>query len=99
MNVAITPNGSIERRRIDPGRWSRAWGLKHPNLLDEEFYRSTWGAEDLLLTTELGDLDTIAAWAAGGGSAMGPLDGGELLAIGRRLTSPVITRAMHQCSS
>lgn len=97
--VAITPNGSIARQKVDPGRWTRAWGLKHPNLLDEEFYRSLWGARDLLLTTDLGDLDAIAAWAAGSGSATGPLDGGELLAIGRSWTNPVAPRAMSRCSS
>jgi 2-polyprenyl-3-methyl-5-hydroxy-6-metoxy-1,4-benzoquinol methylase len=82
--VAITPNGSLDRKKTDPSRWTRAWGLKHPNLLDEEFYRSLWGTRDLFLTTDLADLSAVTSWAKGQGSATGPLDGGELLAIGRK---------------
>ena len=77
--VAITPNGSADRRRADPQRWQRAWGFRHPNLLDEVFWKTTCGQAPFLITTDLETLEPIRSWREGGGQTVGRLDGGELL--------------------
>jgi len=36
--IAVTPNASESYRRRDPLAWHKAWGLVHPNFLDEVYY-------------------------------------------------------------
>lgn len=85
--VAITPNGSLHYRKCRPGAWQRSWGLKHPNLIDEVFYRAAFGGRPCLITTELGDFDRMARWSADGGNYEGTLDGWELLVACRMTTT------------
>lgn len=79
--VIITPNGSIERRLNDERGWMRAWGLKHPNLLDELFYQENFKKGPLLLTSKLADSAMLASWTKLPERRTGPLDGSELLAV------------------
>ncbi len=81
--IAITPNGCMERKRRDPQRWRNAWGLKHPNLLDDAFWRRQMNGRSFLITTDLADLDALSCWARGETSCVGRLDGEELLAACR----------------
>jgi 2-polyprenyl-3-methyl-5-hydroxy-6-metoxy-1,4-benzoquinol methylase len=79
MLVAITPNGSFHRRIRHPAAWRRAWGQKHPNLLDEVFYLKNLEGLPLLITTDLTDMGAIKEWKERPVRKIGPLDGHELL--------------------
>lgn len=37
--IIITPNGCDAFRRKSPHRWHELWGRKHPNFLDDEFWK------------------------------------------------------------
>lgn len=37
--VIITPNGCDAFRKRRPGRWHQLWGRKHPNFLDDTFWK------------------------------------------------------------
>ena len=78
--VAFTPNGSEPRRRVDDWRWHRAWGLVHPNLLDDVYYRSTWGERPSCLASDPYDLPLLQAWTASRDRHVtGHLSGAELM--------------------
>jgi SAM-dependent methyltransferase len=85
--VAVTPNGSFHRRFRHPDAWTRAWGQKHPNLLDEVFYLENLGQRPLLITSNLADTAAIKEWSARSYRTIGPLDGSELLLACRREVS------------
>jgi len=61
--VAFTPNASEACRRVRPESWMQAWGLVHPNFLDDEFYRTNWGSRPHLLASHPYDLDGVRAWS------------------------------------
>ncbi len=42
LSVAITPNGSDGFRAANPDSWGKSWGLVHPNLLDDVFFRQAF---------------------------------------------------------
>jgi SAM-dependent methyltransferase len=65
LMVVITPNGSDAFREAKPGRWHELWGKKHPNFLDEKFWKKLLGdiphaimsrSEDGSVLAPLGDL-------------------------------------------
>lgn len=79
LYVAITPNGSLARRAVDPRRWQNVWGLKHPNMLDERFWTGLVADKPTLLTTDLADLAGMREWREAPRPTVGPLTGDELL--------------------
>ena len=81
--MSVTPNGSVEYRRKNPRRWNRSWGLKHPNLLDEEFYSKAFGNKPFLLTSDLGNPDLLSSWSRGKMEKIDELNGWEILAVFR----------------
>lgn len=83
MMVAVTPNGSQAYREKRPDSWQRSWGLKHPLLLDGEFWTSRSGGRPYIVTSELSDDAALRDWARQEGSRVGSLDGPELLAAVR----------------
>jgi 2-polyprenyl-3-methyl-5-hydroxy-6-metoxy-1,4-benzoquinol methylase len=40
--IGFTPNGSAGFRQLAPANWRQIWGLVHPNLLDDVYYRRTF---------------------------------------------------------
>lgn len=80
--VSITPNGSEPYRKKNPGAWQRSWGLKHPQLLDNEFLERRFDEYDYLVTSRLSDLQAVRAWSEGRRQGA-PLDGPEILTVVR----------------
>ena len=37
--VSFTTNGSMENKKIN-SKWSKLWGMVHPNFIDEKFFRN-----------------------------------------------------------
>jgi hypothetical protein len=37
--IAFTPNGSAQFRHENERVWSQLWGMVHPNVLDDRYYR------------------------------------------------------------
>jgi 2-polyprenyl-3-methyl-5-hydroxy-6-metoxy-1,4-benzoquinol methylase len=82
--VAFTPNGSTACRAANPGSWQNAWGMKHPNYLDEVFYKKAFGSRPYYLASHPYDLDELAAWIRNTGQQVGDMSGRELLAIAQK---------------
>lgn len=84
--VAFTPNGSRPHRSANRA-WSKAWGLVHPNLLDDGFYAVAFPTGPLWLGSDPYDHAALSRWAT---ATQGPaarhtrsLAGGELLCVAR----------------
>lgn len=60
--IAFTPNGSEIYRKAHPWQWQRSWGLVHPNLLDEEYYRFVFKNIPFLVASSPYDYDSIKEW-------------------------------------
>ncbi len=78
--VAITPNGSADSRQRNAARYHRAWGMAHPQYLDDAFYSSAFAGHPLLLASSPYDLDKIRNWDRAGQLTLN-LDGDELLCV------------------
>jgi len=83
LMIAITPNGSQPYRSKRPDAWQRSWGLKHPLVLDAEYWESVLGARDYILTSALGEEAAMRRWAQMGGRRIDALDHWELLVAAR----------------
>ncbi|HRK61101.1 MAG TPA: methyltransferase domain-containing protein [Candidatus Omnitrophota bacterium] len=83
--IALTPNGSFSRRKKEPYWWSKAWGLKHPNFLDEIFYKNRFKAYPYFIVSSPYNLDMIMNWASFPSQFIGNLDGEELLIIVKKV--------------
>jgi 2-polyprenyl-3-methyl-5-hydroxy-6-metoxy-1,4-benzoquinol methylase len=81
--VAFTPNASAAYRRARPERWMQAWGLVHPNFLDDAFYQTNWGTCPHLLASRPYRLETMRGWAAAPrcSATIDDLAGDELLFV------------------
>jgi len=80
--VAFTPNGSEPRRRADGWRWDRAWGMVHPNFLDDVYYRSTWRKRPSCLASDPYELGLLQAWTESRDRHVtGDLSGAELMFV------------------
>ena len=79
--VIFVPNGSIIRKKVDP-RWNQLWGLVHPNLIDEEFYKNIFNDYQYFITS-LFEEDEIhlQEFKTGKNNYIGRLDMDELLII------------------
>ena len=84
LMIAITPNGSQHYRQKRPGAWQRSWGLKHPLVLDADYWQSVLGARQYILTSDLGEEAAMRQWAEQGGCRLGTLDRWELLVAARK---------------
>jgi 2-polyprenyl-3-methyl-5-hydroxy-6-metoxy-1,4-benzoquinol methylase len=82
--VAVTPCGSMAYRAKDPYHWERAWGLKHPQFIDELFYQKAFSALPYLIVSHPPELAQVSQWAASGGQETGPMDGHELRVMVRK---------------
>jgi len=83
--VAFTPNGSTSYRNQWPDNWHRAWGLVHPNVLDEFFYKCVFSGKSLFLSSDPYVLQEIEAWKENQTRLhLGQLSGGELLVIAKK---------------
>ena len=76
--VAFTPNGSEERRRVDPAGWHSAWGFVHPQLIDEKFIFAQLARTVRFVTSSPHSLKEIRDWDKKS-SFVGTLSGGEFM--------------------
>jgi SAM-dependent methyltransferase/ribosomal protein S27AE len=74
--VAFTPNGSLERRALDPGGWHQQWGFVHPQLLDRGWLERVATNRQIGADTTPYDLAAIAA-----GRPAGKFTGAELMIL------------------
>ncbi len=86
--VAVTPNGSNSFRQRSPKQWDRLWGAVHPLFLDEVFWQNQCRSKSFLITSNLGDTDTLRRWSKARGQKTGSLGGWELLVIYRNQSPP-----------
>ena len=83
--VAFTPNGSTCYRQKNPDNWHRAWGLVHPNVLDEFYYKKVFSGRPFFLSSDPYVLQEIVGWKENQKIFhFGQLDGAELLVIARK---------------
>jgi 2-polyprenyl-3-methyl-5-hydroxy-6-metoxy-1,4-benzoquinol methylase len=80
MLVTICPNGSEIFRTIKPVAYNQIWGIYHPQLLDEKFYMTYFGKDNLLINSRINDLDFLKKWNKKY-FVLGDLSGHELLSI------------------
>ncbi|HEX7796619.1 MAG TPA: class I SAM-dependent methyltransferase [Vicinamibacterales bacterium] len=80
--VAFTPNGSDAFRRLMPDNWMKAWGLVHPNYLDDVYYTHSWNTLRYLITSAPYPTELLRRWTIDGHvPTKGNLSGGELLFV------------------
>ncbi len=79
--VGLTPNGSLERRKVSPQSWKLAWGLKHPIHLDEVFYKKIFKTHPFYVASSPHRLELIQSWLKRKDQFVGDLTGEELLVI------------------
>jgi 2-polyprenyl-3-methyl-5-hydroxy-6-metoxy-1,4-benzoquinol methylase len=61
--VAFTPNGSQSYRKSNWPLFHKAWGLVHPNFLQDAFYKHVFKDNPYLIASELPyPLERIASW-------------------------------------
>lgn len=82
--VALTPNGSLQHRGAEPHGWHQAWGLNHPNMLDEVFYARCFPGLPQLYAAMPCDTAALSQFASDQKSVTLPLVGGELLCAVRK---------------
>lgn len=61
--IAATPNGCMARCEADARTYHRAWGMVHPQLLDDVFYERCFADNPYLLATVPFKLDALASWS------------------------------------
>lgn len=77
--IAFTPNGSEAFRRARPWNWMKAWGLVHPNLLDDRYYQTVCANRRHLITSSPYATRELGQWRAGSiNRTVGDLAGDEL---------------------
>jgi len=81
--IAFTPNGSLKRKQVAKDEWLSTWGLKHPNHLDEVFYKRTFQNLPYYISSSPYDLDTLKTWSQNPSQQTRDLEGGELLVVCR----------------
>lgn len=60
--IAESPNGSPSFRRVHPKKFSKFWGLVHPNLLSDDFFKSVFSNNPYILASSPYDLAEIKNW-------------------------------------
>ncbi|MEO1291839.1 MAG: methyltransferase domain-containing protein [Pseudomonadota bacterium] len=79
--VLITPNGSEQYRRTNPSHWHSLWGLKHPNMIDEQFYGHRFSHDPKLIVSQIPSAETVAKVFGAAGTHTDALDGPEIILI------------------
>jgi 2-polyprenyl-3-methyl-5-hydroxy-6-metoxy-1,4-benzoquinol methylase len=79
--VAFTPNGSATFRRNNPRKWHRAWGLVHPQLIDETYLLHNFSGKPLIVTSSPHPITTIAQWDRSLYPLVSCLEGDELMFV------------------
>lgn len=59
--VAVTPNGSSDRRRASPNTWHKAWGMVHPCMIDDIFYNKHFAASPRVIASTPFPLEQLAS--------------------------------------
>ena len=85
--IAFTPNGSETYRKAHPWQWQRSWGLVHPNLLDDRYYRFAFKHSPFLIASSPYDYAVINEWTCTkdqqGEQRVMALGGEELLCVAK----------------
>ena len=85
--VIFTPNGSFERKKKDFYRWNKAWGLIHPNLIDEKFYKNIFSNQQYFITSNFDeDFLFLKKFLYSNENFCGKLDGEEILIIVKKVS-------------
>ncbi len=84
--LIFTPNGSLERKNKDFYRWNKAWGLIHPNLIDEQFYKNIFSKQKYFITTSFEkDSSFLDKFLINNENFCGKMDEEELLIIVKKV--------------
>jgi hypothetical protein len=79
--IAISPNGSINREKIDPN-YHQGWGKVHPNYLNADFYKKVFQKYDYIIGSTPFENFDFADFKVGQ-QIIGNLSGDELFIIAR----------------
>ncbi len=79
--LAFTPNGSITYRQKNRRSWQLAWGLKHPNHLDDLFYRKAFASRRYHISSSPYSHEELTQWSREPIQHVGNLHGAELMVI------------------
>ena len=80
--IAYAPNGSPNFRKDNFDRFTKAWGLVHPNYINVDFYKFMFRKNPFIITSSPHDLDMIKNWDKGS-QLICDTSGDELLVIAR----------------
>lgn len=82
--IAITPNGSLKYRDSHSESWHRSWGEVHPNLIDEEFWKTQLEDMHYIICGLSSAPAYIADWLNTPGCVVKGLTEPELICISRK---------------
>tara|TARA_B100000780_G_C21048917_1_gene421132 strand:+ start:97 stop:990 length:894 start_codon:yes stop_codon:yes gene_type:complete len=78
--VSFTPNGSMENRKIN-SKWSKLWGMVHPNFIDEKFYEKFFRNNIYYIGSSKYNFKNIQNFTKNNQNYIDDLSGGELMII------------------
>ena len=78
--VSFTPNGSMENKKIN-SKWSKLWGMVHPNFIDEKFYEKFFKNNIYYIGSSKYNLKNIHNFTKNNQNYIDDLSGGELMII------------------
>lgn len=78
--VSFTPNGSMENRKINL-KWSKLWGMVHPNFIDEKFYEKFFRNNIYYIGSSKYNFKNIQNFTKNNQNYIDDLSGGELMII------------------
>jgi 2-polyprenyl-3-methyl-5-hydroxy-6-metoxy-1,4-benzoquinol methylase len=79
--IAFTPNGSLAYRNCNKRAWKSTWGMKHPNYLNEQFYKNVFKNIPYYIESSPYEHDKIRRWVETPVQYIGNLQGEELMII------------------
>jgi len=78
--VSFTPNGSMENKKIN-SKWSKLWGMVHPNFIDEKFYEKFFRNNIYYIGSSKYNLKNIQNFTKNNQNYIDDLSGNELMII------------------
>jgi len=78
--VSFTPNGSMENKKIN-SKWSKLWGMVHPNFIDEKFYEKFFRNNIYYIGSSKYNLKNIQNFTKNNQNYIDDLSGSELMII------------------
>ena len=78
--VSFTPNGSLENKKIN-SKWSKLWGMVHPNFIDEKFYEKFFRNNIYYIGSSKYNLKNIQNFTKNNQNYIDDLSGNELMII------------------